>query len=552
MAIFTAQDIDITVTFDADGNVVNVKDNVDYTTFDDMPPSFIVDTGVLSDPFSNIVFSKTTIGDPLIDIAGGDDESAAYNLPLTTSSNILPGPYGLSFTVNVNVALTNLVVDQIGTITQEAELQGDYYYLQPGDVVVFSGSSNAGNNGSKTVVSASYDSGLDVTTIVFEAGSFTNNENGTSGTVAAITINRTYLKTASYTYTDCTKVTPKITITSSCTDENITIADSTVTTGQTVVSRTMSLTYPDGLVDPVPAVNPVITSQSSYTIGELANGTYTGILELDMSYVQNDGLVVTYSVRKVDEYAVVCSLNLCCVEQCLDSLYDKYSSCSGSVNNAYATKVIQSNFLVNQFNIQKDCGEIDKAAATLEQLKDLLGLDCSCCGDSGEEVSWVSSAISGLDVPPGTMRVLYFNDTRITGTGVAVNSFTNNQGFTIPSGLFQVGDMLEIEIRAQYLNALAEIKVRNTTSTATYAEDALASNDFGTEFLRIARTAEDTVAVLREFQILNATPGVSVVQSATNYSYNDSTLNVINWVPDDPDDVMYYWIKVIHITNYAG
>jgi len=552
MATFTAQDIDITVTFDADGNTVKVKDNVDYSTFDDMPTAFIVDTGVFLDPFSNVVFSKPLVNNPLIDISNGDDESIAYNLPLTTSSTILPGPYGLTFTVNVNVALTNLVVDQITTTTQEAEIQGDYYYLQPGDIVVFSGSSNAGNNGSKTVVSASYDPLLDVTTIVFAAASFTNNENGTSGTVAAITIERTYVKTASYTYTDCTKVTPKITITSSCTDENITIADTTVTTGQTVVSRNMSLTYPEGLVDPVPAVNPVTTSQSSYTIGELANGTYTGILELDMSYVQNDDLVVTYSVRKVDESTVVCSLNLCCVEQCLDSLYDKYSSCSGSVNNAYATKVIQSNFLVNQFNIQKDCGEVDKAAATLAELKDLLGTDCSCCGDGAEEVSWVSSAISGLDVPPGTMRVLYFNDTRITGSGVSVNSFTNNPGFTIPAGLFQVGDMLEIEIRAEYLDTLAEIKIRNTTSTATYAEDSLALNDFGTEVLRIVRVDESTVSVLREFQILNATPGVSVVQSATNYSYNDSTLNVINWVPDTPADVMYYWIKVIHITDYAG
>lgn len=550
MATFTANDIDITVTVDTEGKVVSVTDNTDYSSFDDMPDQFIVDTGLLNDPFGNVVFSRPSVGTPLIDIAGGDTQSPSFNMPLTQSSAILTGTYALSFSVNVNVGLTSLVVDQITVTTQEAEIQGDYSYLQPGDTVVFSGSSNTGNNGSKMVVSVTYDSGLDVTTVVFAASSFTNNENGSSGTVAAITINKGYRKTFNYSYTGCTEVTPSLTITSSCSDATITIVDTTNTTGQTVVSRSMSLTYPDGLVDPVPLVNPVTTSLASYTVGELANGTYTGILELDMSYVQTDELVVTYTARKVVEYEVACSLDLCCVQDCLDSLYNKFVTCSGGTNDAYANKVIQASFLVNQFGIQKECGNIDAAAATLVSLKDLLGSDCSCCESDEDVVSWVNAAISGLTVPPGTQTVIYFNETRITGTGIASNSFTNNPGFTLPAN-FAVGDMIELEIRAIYIDTGAEIKVRNTTSTATYCEDSIAVNDYGTELLRIIRTSNTEVFVIRDFQILNATPGVSVSQSLTNFAYNPATQNVINWTPDVPNDVMYYWIKAVHTTALA-
>lgn len=395
MANFTANDIDAKVTFDCEDKTIYLTDNTDYASFDDMPLANLAGTGQSLDPFGNIVFQVLTVGAPLIDLAGSDTVSSEYDLPLTTGNEIVNGTYTASYIVNANFDVVDLFVAQIGIILQEVVVSGDFTYLHAGDVLVFSDSTNVGNNGNKTVVSVVYDSGLDESTITFAGGSFTNNENGSDGTVVSWSIDRTYTKNFSVTFSGCNEVTPVVVIESSCSNESITIYDETVVSGQTVDSRSLVLIYPDGLVDPTP-VSPVTTTDASISVDELANGTYTGTLTLNMSYIQTDGLEVAYQVYKAVEHAVSCTVSLCCLTDCIQALYAKYVPCEdGPVNLAYQSKVIQVSYLINEYNLLKACGDLDGAYAVAEQLSNLIGDDCTCCGDSTTDgPSWVNSGVS--------------------------------------------------------------------------------------------------------------------------------------------------------------
>lgn len=398
MANFTAQDIDVVVTFDSQNNRVKVTSDNDFSLYDNTPLITLKGLGQLNDPFGNVVFQKLSTSSPLIDLAIGNTVSAWYNLPESSTGDILNGVYSFVYTINQTGVATNLVIQSITTTTQQAVLPGNRSYLVAGDTVVFSGSSNANNNGTKTVVSSSYNSGLDVTTVVFEAGSFDTNENGSAGTEADINVVHTFTKNASYTYTGCTEVTPTADVSFDCESTqfgSITFQDATtLPSGQSLVLRYFVVSYPGNLTDP-PTPADVQTTLPSITIVNLATGTWTYRLTYSVEITQNDGLVVTYeSTSGAVEFNVSCKGTLCGLTDCINSLYEKhYASLkiSGvSPYQKYVDAVLMNYVLAKEY---QKCGEQQKylnAVQAIEDAIDASGCDCGCCDENGNQ--WINNA----------------------------------------------------------------------------------------------------------------------------------------------------------------
>jgi hypothetical protein len=350
----------------------------------------------MNDPVSDVVFQRLVVSNPLISLSTSAVNSAWFNLPTTNSGQILNGSYPFTYFVSLDVIANDIVVSQITVTTQTVVLPGNHNYLIAGNTVVFSGSSNTGNNGTKTVVSSTFDSGLNTTSVVFAAGSFTNNENGSSGTQVDISVTRKYEKSYSFTYTGCDDVDLETSVVFDCYSTQfgtIVFSDNTVLpSGVTLDSRVFSVSYPGNLTNPS-TPSDVVSALPNITITNLATGTWTHRLTYNMSCVNPSGLTVTFSATTgAIETNVTCDSNICCLTDCIQELYDKYSSCSGEVNLGYQATVIKVAYLLDQYTLLISCGEKEKAAVIVGQIKDLLGADCSCCGSESSGNAWINNA----------------------------------------------------------------------------------------------------------------------------------------------------------------
>lgn len=428
MANFVTQDIDFTVTFDAESKRAKVQSNNDFSDFDNMPLITLKGLGRLNDPSGISVFSKLTTADPLINLAIGNTLSAWYNLPVSASGDILNGVYNFLYTINQTGIANGLVVDSITTTTQSAVLPGDRSYLVAGDIVTYSSSSNAGNNGAKTVVSSTYDSLLDQTTVIFQAGSFTNNENGTSGTLAAINVVHTFTKTVEYTYNGCEQVIPCASVNYDCDSTQfgeITFTDKTVLPAtQSLVLRAFVVSYPGNLNSP-PTPADIQTSLPSITVNNLATGTWTYRLTYDVVVNQTDGLVVTYqSTSGAIEQLVDCGDSICCLLKCVEVMYVKSKSHSNNgAQSPYQQSVTTA--LVNCFfaKAYKDCGQTEKykeSVAIVKAIIDDSKCDCNCgcdgCSDDGNY--WINNA--GFESQSLIEQI--YNEITLLSTVVASNA----------------------------------------------------------------------------------------------------------------------------------
>jgi hypothetical protein len=564
MALFTDSDIDVTVVFDAVNKRVRVTDNVDYSDFEGMPLANLTGLGQMNDPVSDIVFQKLVVSAPLISLSTSAVNSAWFNLPTTNSGQILNGSYPFTYFVSLDVIANDIVVSQITVTTQTVILPGNHDYLIAGNTVVFSGSSNTGNNGTKTVVSSTFDSGLNTTSVIFAAGSFTNNENGSSGTQVDISISRKYEKSYSFTYTGCDEAELCLSIQSSCSDETITFVNSTVyPSGQTVTTRSQKLFYPEGLTPPPPA-NPVVNTDvtvNAITLDVLANGPWQGTITDTVQCLQDDELVVQYQISGTVSAAVSCETNLCKYLDCIEKTVAlDAASISCGASSAYADTVRQLNSYVNIFQIAQSCGDTDSMAAAVAAIKGLVGStatnDCGCssgtsgCGCEGCEdgtVSWVGNSANTLLGTAGEQKVIFFTFEELTGA-----ELTASDTVTIPTASFGVGDALEIEMRAEFVGATCDLKMEDVTNGHDLLNGVtLTTGQFANIFIRAVRTDVDSYTVTRNITRLTATPATSVTETETTYAMSESLPLVFDFVPTNVNNVIYNSLKFTTIKKPA-
>jgi hypothetical protein len=535
----TPNDIDVSLDFQLDTSQVVVVDDTDYTGF-----TVTGTTGsLLLVDQSQFIFQVNTPN--LVNVNSSPAESIPYPLPVLPSGCPVAGTYLLTYNVEIqyedSTDITNIDDNEPANIV----LDGVFPYLEAGDEIVFSDMDVEELDGTYTIATVVVDEEAGTTTITL-VGEFVGA--GATGT-ASWDVLRTVTTTRSVEFTTCDKKKACLSLTFSCSNGTTVLADTSVIGTHTLVSRTLRLTYPPE-ANPAPVVNPVTTSNSVISLPTLYEGAdYTGFLSLTLSYTLTGGGTATYVTTATVTKAAYCSLDLCCIEDCYSQLLAKYAGCNGKGNEAYENKLVIATGLISKFNIQLDCGDVDGAGKTRQDLKTLLGSDCSC--GCNEEISrgWVTPTDSGFQVSQGFIRAIYFNANRITGSGVSANSFTNNPGFPSPND-FGVGDCIEIEIRALALDTLAEVQVENTTVGSTYFDVAFADTEDLHLKLRIVKTAANQVTVLWNYVVYDtAGDEVTVANGLSTYAWDVNQPNIISWIPDVPNDVSYYWISVQHITQ---
>jgi len=354
--------------------------------------------GNVISPTGTIIVNGSSVGSPLVNLAS-TTTSAWFDLPLDSTGEILNGTY--SFTYSLRYAITAGTVDSVATTsTFVLEFTNAGRVLIAGDSLVTTGNTQTANNGTFTVSTAAFNAGSDNSTIVVTQTTLVN-EGSATGTYS-FDVTRSAFAGDSYTWNGCDMVSPTVTVTYDCESTqfgSIVFQDSTTLNGQMVVSRSLSGYYPNGLY-PAPTTNPQTTTANSLTFSELAVGTWTHVLVLNMSATQDDGLVYTYQVRDTGETLVTCVGTLCGLTPCIESLKDKYNASyikgQDSGLAPLILLVLQLYALAKEY---KTCGENVKYAATVAQLESVLDesgqCSCGCCDENQDVPYWVDN--SNLD-----------------------------------------------------------------------------------------------------------------------------------------------------------
>jgi hypothetical protein len=160
-----------------------------------------------------------------------------------------------------------------------------------------------------------------------------------------------------------------------------------------ILSRTISLFYPEGLVNPTPAVNPaegvqspITTGNYTLTVDTLATGMWTAIMDVQLLYTQDDDLVIEYQLKKTLNHNVACLGQLCSINECIDGMTQAFNSdvACGVTTPRYAKQLTLINAYFSQYQMERACGNTAKANEYLNLMNELVGGESSCgCSGSG-------------------------------------------------------------------------------------------------------------------------------------------------------------------------
>lgn len=159
-----------------------------------------------------------------------------------------------------------------------------------------------------------------------------------------------------------------------------------------ILSRTISLFYPDGLVNPTPSVNPaegiqspITTGNYTLTVDTLATGMWTAIMDVELLYTQDDDLVVEYQLKKTLNHNVACVGQLCSINKCIDGMTQAFNSdvACGVTTPRYAKQLTLMNAYFSQYQMERACGNTAKANEYLNLMNELVGGESVCGCSSG-------------------------------------------------------------------------------------------------------------------------------------------------------------------------
>lgn len=163
-------------------------------------------------------------------------------------------------------------------------------------------------------------------------------------------------------------------------------------TSPEILSRTIYLYYPDGLVDPTPAINPaegvqspITTGNYTLTVDTLATGMWTAIMDVQLLYTQDDDLVIEYQLKKTLNHNVACVGQLCSINGCIDGMTQAYNAdvACGVATPRYAKQLTLMNAYYSQYQMERACGNTEKANEYLTKMNELVGDAPSCSCSSG-------------------------------------------------------------------------------------------------------------------------------------------------------------------------
>jgi hypothetical protein len=475
-----------------------VKDNTDYSELD-FNNITVTGEGTLLGPGGISIASGV-----LINISGGDTESAAFPLPLDNNGNIVPGSYTLTYATRFVVS--NFPINQFTSGPNTIWISGENWQnvLDQTDQLVqvtVSGATTVGNDGIKDLA-APYAVWNGLETEIAISTALTAEAGGS----AEISFNTKYLTgvTVEVTWNGANIVKPCIEAPYDCRSTRygqINFQYSVnLPQGATLISRTWTINYPPFLTGP-PTPAPLISSAPSVTITTLAYGPWSAQLALNIEVTQPDGLVYSYTATVVKGFTVKCSGSICALLKGMKSFFDRYTAAAkcGSPTTEYATTADLINGYYALVVEAQSCGDNDAYEKYYALLQAALGScessgcsggcsggcsDCGTgCGESGggcddcqeDSVGWVDN---GSDA--------YSNDLSESIFATATPVSPNNTGLTPNSTVLPENTFGVVNVPASYFQFAAEMDQLGLTTgkrfvDVRYQAKCLTTNSFTTE-----------------------------------------------------------------------
>jgi hypothetical protein len=426
-----------TLTIDVTNKIGRVTDTTDYASLGISVSSFVA-KGLGSIYFQgNLVESKMTTGDPLIDLAVGDT-FFEFPLELDLNGNVANGVYRVEYSLALDTTAFNFGINSI-TLPSTFEIDGSSFswlvdFLEAGDQITLYNPVPSLTEQVVTVATVSLvDPGLPTAMVVI-----TTDEVITTDTWPFWSISITNSQSiTTYTYSGCTQVGADVNFVYDCEvgdSGSWSVANATVlASNETIDSLNCTVSYPSWTAL-TPTFNPqvVLTSlpypSAPGTETPLATGTYTVSLSEQIRQIQTDGLIITYTATTVREFVVSCAGTLCGLVPCIENLRAAHQA-ELMRNRISKYQVFVDNVLMYYIEAlnYKACGELDKykaAIANIQTQLDSSGCECACCDD--ETYYWVSnnSGVSVIDSLIAAFQFRLFN-------GIPGNDEDETQGVEV-------------------------------------------------------------------------------------------------------------------------
>jgi hypothetical protein len=407
-----------TLTIDVTNKIGRVTDTTNYASLGISLAAFVA-KGLGSIYFQgNLIESKTTIGDPLIDLAVGDT-FFEFPLELDLNGNVANGVYRVEYSLALDTTAFNFGVSSI-TLPSTFEIDGAAFpwlvdFLEAGDQIRLY---NPVPVLTEQLVNVStvelVDPGLPTASIVITVNQVISNPAWPFWSIEI-----TNLQTGtSYTYSGCTQAGADVNFIFDCEvgdSGSWSVANATIlASNETIDSLNCTVSYPSWTAltptfDPQVVLTSLPYPSAPGTDTPLATGTYTVSLSEQIRQIQTDGLIITYTATIVREFVVSCAGTLCGLVPCIENLRAAHQA-ELMRNRISKYQVFVDNvlmFYIEALNY-KACGELDKykdAIAHLQAQLDASGCDCACCDD--ETYYWVSNN-SGVSVIESLIAAFQF------------------------------------------------------------------------------------------------------------------------------------------------
>lgn len=412
-----------------------------------------------------VYFQGDVVGSPLaINLAGGGTTTPLFDLELDVNGEVANGTYSAVYTVDFGFVGATLL-------------------LAPDQVIVQSlGTNYQGfSAGAEITVSVYIPGGATITGAQDVGGDlYVTIDQSVSSTAFAIPTNITVTQQNgfSWVYAGCNLVEAKSGLVADCDYGDFgtfTVTNETDTTGITITSLSVDINYPSWTNEPV-----ITETSLPYTNNQLATGTYSVTLTLEIQKVQNDGLIITYTSESIQEFKVSCIGSLCGLNDCLENLRKAHEA-ELLKNKISKYQVYVDNILIYYTEAQsyKSCGQMDEYRATVAKLEaqlDASGCDCGCCDE--DQYKWVqntspaaSNIMQQLVALQNDVTVIQGDITTIQGDITTIQNdaiFTADNGLTESSNNVSLGGPLNAntQINAGNLFSLDILKTSTTNSAA--------------------------------------------------------------------------------------
>lgn len=389
-------------------------DTTDYSIFG-LSDSEVKGCFTLNSPVG-IIYANSNFSTPDTDGSIPNFEFS-NSLPLASDGLPMEGDYASTYTVEITKAIVGVTSGAGGSF----EISGD----RVDDIVsagTFTISGSTGNDGTYTVVSATYN-GTETIIIVANVPDATV-DGDLSYTLPSIE--------TEFTYNFCA---PTICIEqeSSC---NFSILQSKDVTNYTIsskgnytslaptsVSRVHTLRYPAGIVPP-PA--DIVGSTAELVATPIYTNTWTTLLTPTVFYTLPSGLEIEYTVTATKEIDVTCDANLCAISACIQNLYDNYvrnKATNWAKASEYQSQLLSVVGAWMNYSIAQTCGNEDAQEEYFAQIKAIAkATGCDCCNPSTNTSPTLIIPLGGSTGGAGTTTVVTSSGNGISITPTVVGS----------------------------------------------------------------------------------------------------------------------------------